>query len=155
MASGLELKRVNFTHHLCTMSLSTIFDPATVTRKGLCPVTEIRNQSTIESHSLYFEQHGTGPEKILFIMGYVTAVFSCDASDSPTCIYRLNSSSFAWSAQISHFGPLPGYSAVAFDNRGVGHSGAPRGPYSWVICMQIYESYLLCDAEQAVWRRMP
>ena len=48
----------------------TLFNPATCTRKGLCPVSSIRNKGDpFEKHSLYFEQHGTGPEKILFIMG--------------------------------------------------------------------------------------
>ena len=48
----------------------TIFDPATCVRKGLCPVTQIRNKGDpFESHSLYFEIHGSGPEKIVFIMG--------------------------------------------------------------------------------------
>ena len=53
--------------------LNTIFDPTTLVREGLCPVTEIRGQSgdPLESHSLYFEQHGSGPEKLLFIMGQV------------------------------------------------------------------------------------
>ena len=49
--------------------LSSIFDPATLVRRGFCPITKLRRQSLIESHSLYFEQHGNGPEKILFIMG--------------------------------------------------------------------------------------
>ena len=53
--------------------LNTIFDPTTLVRKSLCPVTKIRGQSgdPLESHSLYFEQHGSGPEKLLFIMGQV------------------------------------------------------------------------------------
>lgn len=56
-------------------SLKTIFDPTTLVRKGLCPVTKIRRQNEeLESHSLYYEQHGSGPEKILFIMGYA-AIF--------------------------------------------------------------------------------
>ncbi|KAJ7470341.1 alpha/beta-hydrolase [Mycena latifolia] len=92
--------------------LSTIFDTATCSRKGLCPVTRIRNQvETFESHSLYYEIHGTGPEKLVFVMG-------------------LNSSSFAWLAQVQHFGRLSDYSMLVFDNRGVGHSGVPRGPYT-------------------------
>ena len=51
----------------------TIFNPATCTRKGLCPVTEIKQQAgdPLESHSLYFELHGSGPEKVVFIMGCV------------------------------------------------------------------------------------
>lgn len=52
------------------VDLPTLFDPTTCTRKGLCPVSSIRNKGDpFESHSLYFEQHGTGPEKIVFIMG--------------------------------------------------------------------------------------
>jgi hypothetical protein len=43
-------------------------DPATCTRKGLCPVTKLKDQP-LESHSLYFEQHGTGPVKVVFIAG--------------------------------------------------------------------------------------
>lgn len=58
-------------------SLKTVFDPTTLVRKGLCPVTEIRGQGNdpSESHALYFEQHGTGPEKVLFIMGCVHCFF--------------------------------------------------------------------------------
>ncbi|ETW77912.1 Esterase/lipase/thioesterase [Heterobasidion irregulare TC 32-1] len=92
--------------------LRTIFDPATCTRKGLCPVTKIRRQQEpLESHSLYFEQHGSGPEKVVFIMG-------------------LNSTSFSWAMQVNHFGRSPNHTILVFDNRGVGNSGRPRGPYS-------------------------
>ena len=54
-------------------NLRTIFDPSTLVRKGLCPVTTLRGQEDdpLESHSLYFEMHGRGPEKVVFIMGYV------------------------------------------------------------------------------------
>ncbi|CAE6450684.1 unnamed protein product [Rhizoctonia solani] len=91
---------------------TTIFSNTTLTRKGLCPVTVIKGQEpAIESHSLYYELHGTGPEKILCIMG-------------------LNSSSFSWQHQVEHFGALEKYSILVFDNRGVGHSSAPRGPYT-------------------------
>ncbi len=52
--------------------LNTIFDPTTCVKKGLCPVTKIRgqDQDPLESHSLYYELHGTGPEKLLLIYGY-------------------------------------------------------------------------------------
>ncbi|QRW04327.1 alpha/beta hydrolase family protein [Ceratobasidium sp. AG-Ba] len=90
----------------------TIFSSETLVKKGLCPVTQIKGEAPpIESHSLYFEQHGRGPEKILFIMG-------------------LNSSSFSWQHQVEYFGPLDKYSILVFDNRGVGNSDAPRGPYT-------------------------
>ncbi|KAJ4488392.1 Alpha/Beta hydrolase protein [Lentinula aciculospora] len=92
--------------------LRTLFDPRTCIRKGLCPVTDIRNKGDfLENHSLYFEQHGSGPEKIIFIMG-------------------LNSSSFAWLPQVKHFSRMPQYSVLVFDNRGVGNSGTPKGPYT-------------------------
>ncbi|KAI0374724.1 alpha/beta-hydrolase [Pilatotrama ljubarskyi] len=90
----------------------TIFDPATCVRKGLCPVTQIRTKGDpLESHSLYFELHGSGPEKVVFIMG-------------------LNSSSAAWLPQVEHFARQPDYSVLVFDNRGVGNSDAPKGPYT-------------------------
>jgi pimeloyl-ACP methyl ester carboxylesterase len=60
---------------------------------------------------LYFEQHGTGPNKIIFIMG-------------------MNSTSFAWAKQVVHFSRIPEYSVLVFDNRGVGNSETPKGPYS-------------------------
>lgn len=64
-------------------NLSTIFDPATCTRKGLCPVKAIRKQddNPLESHSLYFEQHGSGKEKVVFIMGWVLFGLGVPASD--------------------------------------------------------------------------
>jgi len=50
--------------------LPTAFDPASLVKKGLCPVTKIRyGGDPLENHSLYYEQHGTGVEKIVFIMG--------------------------------------------------------------------------------------
>lgn len=90
----------------------TFFDVDTCVRKGECPVTQIRDQSeALESHTLYFEQHGTGPEKIVLIMG-------------------LNSSSFAWHRQVKYFPRTGKHSILVFDNRGVGNSSAPKGPYT-------------------------
>ncbi|KAH9050908.1 alpha/beta-hydrolase [Lactarius deliciosus] len=90
----------------------SIHDPATCTRKGLCPVTKLRAQDPfLESHSLYFEQHGTGPVKVVFITG-------------------LNVTSNSWAAQVKHFSRLPQYSILVFDNRGTGNSDTPMGPYS-------------------------
>ncbi|KAF8992925.1 Alpha/Beta hydrolase protein [Cyathus striatus] len=106
----------------------TIFDASTCVRKGLCPVTQLRGQEgqALESHSLYFEQHGKGSKfKYIFIMG-------------------LNSSSFAWSAQVTHFAKQEDSTMLVFDNRGVGNSEYPRGPYTTsgmaedVICLLDY-----------------
>jgi hypothetical protein len=45
-------------------------DPSTCIRKGVCPVMKDSGQNpSTESYSLYFEQHGTGPTKVVFIMG--------------------------------------------------------------------------------------
>ncbi|KAN0125575.1 alpha/beta-hydrolase [Russula decolorans] len=91
---------------------STYLDPATSTRKGLCPMKEVGGQnSSTPSYSLYFEQHGTGPIKVVFIIG-------------------LNASCNNWFAQVKHFSLLPQYSVLVFDNRGVGNSDTPMGPYS-------------------------
>jgi pimeloyl-ACP methyl ester carboxylesterase len=44
----------------------------------------------------------------------------------------MNDSSFAWLPQVDHFSKLEKYSTLVFDNRGVGMSGSPQGPYSFV-----------------------
>ena len=50
--------------------LQTVFDPETCIRKGLCPVSKLRDTETLlGSHSLYFEIHGTGKEKVVLILG--------------------------------------------------------------------------------------
>lgn len=90
----------------------TTLDPLTCTRRGLCPVTDIRHQAKLsESHSLYYEVHGSGPIKVVLIMG-------------------LNGTSGGWLPQVRYFGRLPQYSVLVFDNRGVGNSGSPWGPYT-------------------------
>jgi pimeloyl-ACP methyl ester carboxylesterase len=45
-------------------------------------------------------------------------------------MFRMNSSMFAWKAQVEFFGKHGGYSVLVFDNRGMGHSGTPKGPYT-------------------------
>ncbi|KAI1317175.1 hypothetical protein EDD11_008867 [Mortierella claussenii] len=60
---------------------------------------------------LYYEKTGTGPKKLLLIMG-------------------LNSPGSAWETVVEHFAKNPEYTTVFFDNRGVGRSDAPRGLYS-------------------------
>ena len=49
------------------------------------------------------------------------------------CLYRLSVSSNSWAMQVKHFSGLPQYSTVVFDNRGVGNSDTPMGPYSSVL----------------------
>lgn len=102
------------------MDLPTAFNPVTCVRKGLCPVTQMHSSSS-GKHELYFEQHGKGEEyKVLLIMG-------------------LNSSSFGWGKQVEWFGGGKAFgggdksTVLVFDNRGVGNSGYPRGPYTCVL----------------------
>ena len=45
-------------------------------------------------------------------------------------IMGLNSSSFSWGPQVRYFGQEGDCTALVFDNRGVGNSGYPRGPYT-------------------------
>ncbi|KAF8960213.1 Alpha/Beta hydrolase protein [Flammula alnicola] len=121
--------------------LPTAFPTTTCLRRGLCPVTVLRAQGpeALESHSLYYEQHGPPSakddeeamkklKKVVFIMG-------------------LNSSSFSWGPQVrwfGHGGEGGDCTALVFDNRGVGNSGYPRGPYTTsgmaedVICLLDY-----------------
>ncbi|KAH9009179.1 Alpha/Beta hydrolase protein [Lactarius pseudohatsudake] len=80
-----------------------------------CPVVKSRGQDPpLESHSLYFEQYGMGPVKLVFVSALMD---------------RLNS----WAAQVKHFSRLPQYSILVFDNRGAGISDTPKGPYSSTV----------------------
>lgn len=110
----------------------TIFDPTTCARKGLCPVTQIRNQAEpLESHSLYYEIHGSGPEKVVFIMGCVhLSLFPRISRVKEGLCCRLNTTSASWLPQVDYFGRKSEYSVIVFDNRGVGNSDTPRGPYT-------------------------
>ena len=64
---------VTMTEEIDESVYKTVFDPMTLVKKGLCPVTHVRGQDNdpLESHSLYYEIHGRGPEKIVFIIGCV------------------------------------------------------------------------------------
>ncbi|KAF8526843.1 alpha/beta-hydrolase [Hysterangium stoloniferum] len=89
----------------------TIFDPETCVRKGQCPLKQGRGPHEPSVGTLYFEQHGNGPEKIIFIMGY-------------------NIPLFAWAPQVEYFGRTGKHSVLVFDNRGVGNSDVPNGLYT-------------------------
>ncbi|KAF7316149.1 AB hydrolase-1 domain-containing protein [Mycena indigotica] len=85
----------------------TMFDPASLVRKGFCPVHS--GLSLLHTHSLYYEQHGTGRQRVVLISG-------------------LNTNSFAWEFQVRELAQK--YSVLVFDNRGVGYSGYPAGRYT-------------------------
>ncbi|EIW74221.1 alpha beta-hydrolase [Coniophora puteana RWD-64-598 SS2] len=120
----MEATSTSKTNDVTSAQYASFFDPSTRTRSGLCPVTLIQTgtsagkeshvPSPLESHELYFEMHGHGPTKVVFIMG-------------------LNNTSFGWAPQVDHFAKLADgakYTVLVFDNRGVGNSGSPMGPYT-------------------------
>ncbi|KAI9358009.1 Alpha/Beta hydrolase protein [Zopfochytrium polystomum] len=60
---------------------------------------------------LHYQVHGNGPVRVLFIMGlHVTLA--------------------GWEYQAEHFGAHGDFTAVVFDNRGIGKSDAPAGRYT-------------------------
>ncbi|KAF9169470.1 hypothetical protein BGX20_010272 [Mortierella sp. AD010] len=77
--------------------------------KGYIEVGHTRDKK--KPFKLYYEKAGNGPKKLLLIMG-------------------LNSPGSAWEPVFEHFSNNPEYTTVFFDNRGVGHSDAPKGLYS-------------------------
>ncbi|KAJ7065051.1 alpha/beta-hydrolase [Mycena amicta] len=85
----------------------TMFDPASLVRKGFCLINS--GIPLLQTHSLYYEQHGSGDKHVLLISG-------------------LNTNSFAWEFQVRALAEK--YSVLVFDNRGVGYSGYPAGRYT-------------------------
>jgi len=77
-------------------------------KRGKCLVGEGREVAPFQ---LYYEVCGTGPEKVLFIMG-------------------LNASGESWKYQRDYFKTLPEYSTCIFDNRGCGRSDSPNSYYT-------------------------
>ncbi|KAJ7761133.1 alpha beta-hydrolase [Mycena metata] len=88
----------------------TMFDPSSLVRKGFCPVHNNSGHGPARpTHSLYYEQHGTGSKRVVLING-------------------LNTNSFGWDFQVRSLAPV--CSVLVFDNRGVGYSGYPTGRYT-------------------------
>ncbi len=59
-------------------------------------------------------------------------------------VYRMNASSFSWEHQVEHFGRSDKFSILVFDNRGVGNSGTPMGPYRCDFSMRIRRCSTYC-----------
>ncbi|KAE8154195.1 Alpha/Beta hydrolase protein [Aspergillus avenaceus] len=80
------------------------------TTSGTCPVAQNRRGGPI---NLYYETHGSGPAKLVWIMG-------------------LNASHDDWKRQTRYFGHQHAskYTCLVFDNRGVGRSDKPVSYYS-------------------------
>ncbi|EPQ27207.1 uncharacterized protein PFL1_05130 [Pseudozyma flocculosa PF-1] len=93
--------------------LPTVFNPATVTQRGVRTLAKGRvpaSKDGKEGFGCYHEVHGSGPIKVVFVMG-------------------LNNSCFGWLPQVEHLSKDPRYSCLVIDNRGVGNSDTPAGLY--------------------------
>ncbi|KAL9937192.1 hypothetical protein V8E36_003601 [Tilletia maclaganii] len=93
----------------------SVFNPATCIKKGKHLVPLHPKCSHPEPFKLYYEVHGRGPIKIVFLMGLAT---SCAG----------------WLSQVEHFshatnGNTDKYSTLVFDQRGFGSSDVPKGRY--------------------------
>ncbi|KAJ3110727.1 hypothetical protein HDU96_006337 [Phlyctochytrium bullatum] len=75
------------------------------------PFCEVGKDREIEPVKLYYETHGSGPQKIMFIMG-------------------LTADHTRWDFQKDFFKELDEYEVCVFDNRGIGFSTAPPGRYT-------------------------
>ncbi|KAI8985282.1 Alpha/Beta hydrolase protein [Pilobolus umbonatus] len=82
--------------------------PATLQHSGRVEVGHGRETKPIK---LYYEMHGTGPEKVLLVMGFSTPCH-------------------AWEYQIKFLSQTGRYTCLIFDNRGTGGSDIPVGLYS-------------------------
>lgn len=92
----------------------TVFNPSTLSTKGRATVAVGRASLTkngpLDGFKLYHEVHGSGPIKVVFVMG-------------------LNNSCFGWLPQVEHLSKDKRYSCLVFDNRGVSNSETPAGWY--------------------------
>jgi hypothetical protein len=132
------------------LDLPTAFSTLTCLQRGLCPVSSLQGSQGpdfLESHSLYYEVHGS-PATAAAIASHAgdDDEITKDYYVSPkklrnkmVFIMGLNTSCFSWGPQVRWFGGgvprVSGdedeeYTALVFDNRGVGNSGYPRGPYT-------------------------
>ena len=128
---------------LLEVDLPTAFSALTCLHRGLCPVSSLRD-SQLESHSLYYEVHGSPAAAA------ATAPHAGDdevkdnvppkkLQNKMVFIAGMNASCFSWGPQVRWFGSgvprVAGneeeeYTALVFDNRGLGNSGYPKGPYT-------------------------
>ena len=119
-----------------------MFSTLTRLQRGLCPVSSLRGSQgpeLLESHSLYYEVHGSPSTDA----AHPDDVSPKKMKNKMVFIMGLNSSCFSWGSQVRWFGggvPRTAgdgeeeeYTVLVFDNRGVGNSGYPRGPYTWVF----------------------
>ena len=129
------------------LDLPTAFSTLTCLQRGFCPLRGPQGPKFLKSHSLYYEIHGS-PATVAAIASHTGDDEAKNCVLSPkklknkmVFIMGLNASCFSWDPQVRWFGSgvprVAGagdeeeeYTALVFDNRGVGNSGYPRGPYT-------------------------
>ena len=130
------------------LDLPPAFSTLTCLQRGLCPVSSLRGSQGsgfLESHSLYYEVHGS-PATAAAIATHEDSneiednVSPKKLKNKIVFIMGLNLSCYSWGPQVRWFGggvPRAAagegeeeYTALVFDNRGVGNSGYPKGPYT-------------------------
>lgn len=124
----------------------TVFSPDTFTKGGLVRVAKDRiTKGAVADPSvdaaakgarppdrsqpgfqLWYEVHGDGPVKVIFIMG-------------------LNNSAFGWLSQVEHFAKDPRYSLLVLDNRGYGNSETPREMKSYSTSEMAKDVVEICE----------
>ena len=126
------------------LDLPTAFNTLTCLQRGLCPVSSLQGSQGpefLEGHSLYYEVHGSPATAAAIADDNEVKDFVSPKKfkNKMVFIMGMNSSCFSWGPQVRWFGAgIPRvagdeedeYTALVFDNRGVGNSGYPRGPYT-------------------------
>jgi pimeloyl-ACP methyl ester carboxylesterase len=90
------------------------------------------NQVSLENLNVYYEVHGEGPIKIVFIGGM--CIFHCFRPNQ-NVTFNFYISGFGnichqWDLQVEYFTQFPEFSILIFDNRGSGFSSSPSGRYT-------------------------
>ncbi|KAJ3100597.1 hypothetical protein HDU97_002127 [Phlyctochytrium planicorne] len=74
------------------------------------PYVTVAHNHGSEPVNMYYEVHGNGPQKLLFVGGFGNICHQ-------------------WDMQVDYFSRIPEYSVCIFDNRGGGLSSSPKGRY--------------------------
>lgn len=103
----------------------TVMNPATLVSKGplriaLDRVSELQSQDGKKGFNIYYELHGNGAKRIVFLMGLNNSYFGCVQS---------HLSDISWLNQVEDLAKDPAYSVLVLENRGFGNSDAPKERY--------------------------
>lgn len=77
--------------------------------------------------ALYYELHGHGSQKVLFIMGKLFL------GRTEWLHQGLMTPLWEWTPQIDYFKDSAEFQICVFDNRGIGRSSVPSGRYTYIL----------------------